>query len=462
MEILEKLTPAEIKTLRSWLSIDAFNSQQELGQLFDTLTEYLHELHIIPSREQLHETLFRGQPFDDQRLRLLCSYLVKKIENYWVWCEFQARPADHAALLLSAYRRRRLPRHFSKTLRSRRQQLETQPLRHAEHYWAQYQLEQEHYLWESSAGRTREHNLQALDDALLGALLGMKLRQACLAIAHQAVYNTQYSIGLIEPLLEEAAKPQYDQMPAVAVYRDGFLVLSHPERHDYFQNFKQGLFSHIAHFPKSEMRDLFLLAINFCIRQINANRPDYQVEALDLYKKGLETELLLENGQLSRFAYNNIVGIALRTEELTWVEGFVATYRHRLSADHRDTTYYLSAARIAFARGHYPDALRHLQRADYDDLINNMVAKTLQLKIYYELREFGLLDSHLRTMRTYLRRSRQMSYHQRNYDNIIRYTLKLINLPPYDKTGRAALRQEINATEPLTEKEWLLEKLESK
>jgi len=105
--------------------------------------------------------------------------------------------------------------------------------------------------------------------------------------------------------------------------------------------------------------------------------------------------------------------------------------------------------------------LGHLQSADYRDFINNMVAKTLQLKVYYELGEYDLLESHLRNMRTFLRRKRKMSYHQQNYRNIVQLTQRLIALPPMDKAAQKRLRADLLATEPLTERHWLLEKLEA-
>lgn len=458
-ELIESLNPSEAKTLSGWLKVDGFNSRPELAVLLEYWVEQTKYLGIEPDRERLFASIFPKEPYNDQKFRLYCSYLLKKIETWLVWKEIQQAPGSDTAYLLAAYRKRGLARHFGHTQRNRIQALDSQPARHAEYYWTRYCMEQEAYLWESAEGRTRAHNLQALDDALVTAFLGIKLRQACWTLAHQAVYNAQYKLALIDPVLEEASKPIYDTYPAVAVYREGLKVLAHPQRDDYFSAFKQCLLDNFDAFPMFEMRDLLLLGINFCIRQININRVAFLAEALDLYKKGLETGLLLDKGHLSRFAFNNIVGIALRTEELAWVEEFVAVYRTKLEPAYSESTYYLNAARISFARKRYDEALRQLQRADYDDLINNMVAKTLQLKIYYELGEYDLLDSHLRTMQTYIRRRRTISYHQLNYTNIIRYTQKLLNLSPFDKNAQLALREEISATEPLTEKEWLLKHL---
>ena len=88
-----------------------------------------------------------------------------------------------------------------------------------------------------------------------------------------------------------------------------------------------------------------------------------------------------------------------------------------------------------------------------------MVAKTLQLKIYYELQEFSLLDAHLKSVGTFLGRKEKMSYHQHNYYNIVRMTKGLLALPPNDKKAAEQLRKRMQKTEPLTERDWLLMKL---
>ena len=70
-------------------------------------------------------------------------------------------------------------------------------------------------------------------------------------------------------------------------------------------------------------------------------------------------------------------------------------HRPRLERSWRDATASLNLARVAYARKDYATALGHLQRSDYKDTINNLTAKTLQMKIYYETDEHDLLATPL-------------------------------------------------------------------
>ena len=86
----------------------------------------------------------------------------------------------------------------------------------------------------------------------------------------------------------------------------------------------------------------------------------------------------------------------------------------------------------------------------------------MQLKIYYELQEFDVLESFLNSFRTYVNRKKQSgdlrSYHQENYLNIIRLTQKLLTYNPFDKKEKAKLKDEIEKTK-VTERKWLLDQL---
>lgn len=89
----------------------------------------------------------------------------------------------------------------------------------------------------------------------------------------------------------------------------------------------------------------------------------------------------------------------------------------------------------------------------------NLAAKTILLKIYFETEEYDLLDAHLEAMKNYIRRKKVIGYHRKNYQNLIRFTKKLVAFNPFDKEEIQKLRQEIEGVDILTERGWLLGRL---
>lgn len=457
-ELLNAFSTTEIRRFRRFLESPYFNKRADLIALFDVLLQ-LRTKEIIPKQTEIWDMIFPNNPFNSQEMRLLLSYFLKVQEQFLVVEKMMGNDLEKHALLLSAYREKNLNRHFQKALNQSEKKLAKQTFRHPEFHFANFKLEQEKLLFQAKSGRTRALNVQNLEDNLDHAFLSMKLRQACTSLSHQAVFNTQYRITLMEEILEKAQQPHFIKIPAISVYYHCYLALFDTSDEAHFQNFKQVLFKNTGRFPKEEMRSLYLLVINFCIKKINANQHAYLKEALDLYKKGLEEEILLEDQKLSRFSYQNMVGISLRLGDFSWTDWFIETYKNHLDVSYREVTYSLSSARLEFERKNFAKALSQLQTADYNDLINSMVAKVLLLKIYYETNEIDLLFSHLKTMKMFIRRNKKMGYHYENWSNIIRYTQRLMELNFFDKKAVQELRDLIEQEEVLTEKRWLLKQL---
>jgi len=102
-----------------------------------------------------------------------------------------------------------------------------------------------------------------------------------------------------------------------------------------------------------------------------------------------------------------------------------------------------------------------LQKVDFDDVLNNLDARRMLLRIYYELGEFEALHSLLDSFKTYISRQKDVGYHKDNYLNLIRFVKKMIRYDLSDPKTRSALVDEIKNTPAFTEQSWLLKQLES-
>lgn len=457
--LVAKLPAKDRRKARYFLQSPYFNQREDVIRLFDHLEERLHILKLEIEKQAVFSAVYPGETFSDQKMRLVQSYLLKLMEEWLSLEEWRSTPLPQLALLPAAYRKRELHKHGAKALRQASDQLGKNPWRNETYYRTAFALETEQYQRSLAAGRSQSLNLQSLENRLHIATLSARLRQACFTLAHSAIFQADYHIPMLDALLKEAQMPQYAGIPAVSLYFLCHQALYLPPDEQRFAAFHHALVVHFEQFPPEEMRDLILLAINYCIRQINDNRDAYLAEALHLYKKGLESELLLEGGRISRFTYNNATGIALRLKDWAWADWLVHAYRDKLDPAHRDATYCLNAARLHYAQQHYREALLLLQKADYKDIIHNLTARTLQLKIYFELQEYDLLDAHVKNMYTYLRRNKQIGYHQRNYLNIAKWTQRIMTANLNDPLEKEKIRRGIEQEEPLTEKHWLLQQL---
>ena len=449
--LLFTLTKRELRHGRQFLALDAVNRRADVRALYAALVDCVDNGEV-PERKAIFTRVFPATPYDDQTFRLVQSYLYKCLERYLVWLECERDRDVTDPLLLRAYRRRRLDGHLQRTLKRQVRADQKRPVANAETLIARHLRERERATLLAHEGRARELNLQEVENTLDRAFWAYKLRQACFTRSHESVFDVRYEPRHLESILTAAAT---DETPAVATYYACYTALFGAPSDAAFRRFRSLLQAHAARFPAAEARSLYLLALNYCIRRINANDTPYLREAFTLYAAGIETGALLEHGRLSRFTFNNAVGIAIRLGELDWTTHFLDTQAEALEPDYQRATVAFNRARLTFARRDYAAALDHLQATESKDPIHAMNARILRLKIYYETDDRYLFDHQLKTTRQFVRRHAR-SYHHALWRNILQYLKKLYALNPYDRAARIALREQVAAEPVLMEREWLL------
>jgi hypothetical protein len=461
IEALQTLTRSEWLHWLDFVRSPFFNKKEHLILLAEYGFQCFEKKQDFTRKDAFNTTFPALEVFDDGKIRLAASRLLSLLEKFWVVTDAVDMDASIRLQIPRVYRRRGLSRHFSKTLREAKADCNKQLLRNAAHYDNLLMLENELYEENAVGKRTETFNLQEISDLMDASFVAKKLRHACFSLSHQAVFKVDYQTGLLQQVLDFVEKStELKQLPAIALYFHcyRFLTLSNGEQD--FRVFRAILSKEEQSFPEVEIRSLYRLALNFCIKKINASDSTFYQETMILYKAVLDKDFLLENGFLSRFSYNNIVVLALKVNELAWAEQFIHQYKPKVERAHREALFALNLARIEYLRKNYKAALLHLQNADYKDLIHNLSAKTLQMKIFFELEEIDLLEAYLNSMEKFIRRHVGLTYHRDSFTHFIRLTRQILQTPKEDVVARKLLKKNIIEISGLSEKDWLLERLE--
>jgi hypothetical protein len=459
-QLLKSLSPVELRAFDRFLQSPYFNLRADVYQLFKALYPNLKARRPLPDRMAVFQNAFPGKLFSSSEMRQLMTYLVKLFGQYAQTAQLALEP-DLANLLgIKALHRLNLEKEGAKAIEVAFDALESRPLRSAEYHNHQYQL-----LYEQARQRRKEPEenaryLRQLTEKLYISMAATRLRQACLMLSEKAVYKMESDNRFMPEFFQWAESGEHLKIPAISAYYYACKLLL-TEEESWFQHLKTTIFQHSDGFPPQEMHDLYVVAINYCVRQLNTGKEQYFQETYELYKAGLEAKTLLHKGVLSPMTYYNIVISGLKVNAFDWVAWFIPQYKNSLERPHRDSAYSFNMARLYFARRDYGEALVLLQKANYRDLLTNLSAKTMALKIYFEQGEYEVLLSHLDAMTHYLRRNRIIGYHQENYLNLIKATKRLIALPKAKGTAHERLREQIESTNPLTERAWLLAMLAS-
>lgn len=454
ISILSNLSPIERRSLGKFLRSPYFNKREDLINLFEYLSAQIEGEKEL-SKESIFKAVFPTKKFNDTNLRLLMSYLVKLVERFLVIESVDRDPAFQKKELMIDFRKRGLQKLYQKARKQVSEINDASQLRHSSYYETRYEVLMESFHDDAVQQLKENFPLQEFADQLDITFIIKKLQQTCLLLNQRSVVKTEVEIGMLDEVLQHIKeKNELLLIPTVAIYYYGYLTLSDQAKKSHFLEFKKLVLKNPEKFLSEQLQELHLLAINYCIRKLNGGDHSFFVELLDLYKEGLRTETLLQGKRLSRFTYHNIVATAIKSDELDWASDFVIDYKPLLDKKFRESSFSYNLARLSYSKGDYETAMPLLQKANYRDVLLNIAAKTLALKIYYETDELEVLQSHIEAMKSYIRRKRVIGYHKTNYLNILQLTQKLVQLNIFDRAAKKRFLESVETMEPLTEKEW--------
>ncbi len=460
--ILRSCTKKEYRELRKWLDSPMHNQRPDVVLLFNYLLESNHLYNDDSLKKKVaYRWVFGKEKFDDAKLRQTMFFTTKCVENYLIYQELHLDEVRAHTALANVYRKRKLSKLFQKNMRLTQKLQQNQHYRNGDFLHNEYQIRQADYRYLSGQKRTVPLNLQEMSNALDSTYLADKLRQSCLMLAHQSVFTTEYEIGMLDEVLQYVETKNFLKIPAIAIYYYSYKAITEQEDETYFRHLRHEIIENGHFFPKSEIRDIYLLAINYCIRRINEGKDEYIRESFELYRTGLEQKILLDEGILSRHTFTNVVTNGTMLKEFEWTENFITEYKSYLENQYRDNNVHYSLARLHFEKGDYETSMKLFSQMEYDDIFMNLNAKVMQFKMFYEQEELDVLESLLESMRNYLVRKKVIGYHKSNYKNIIRFTKKLLKINPYSQVQRGKLLNEIEEANPLTERKWLLKQLKN-
>lgn len=458
IQLFQTLNTQELEGFYKWLKSPLHNSDEKLIELFNYISSRRTITATTVAKKRTFKAIYPNEEYDDLKLRRLMSKGCQAIEKFVAFWMLKKDDFLQKKYWIDYLKDRQCVKLAQQQLAQQQQRLPANPLRNHSYYYQAYQLEQAHFEQAALQSRMQTTNLQTIFDHFSTAFVVENLRYACVAVSHENLYKTSYSIPLLNSILELVEQGVYDEVPTIQMYYHAYQALTQTENVQHFEQLTAGLTAYQHLLPLKESGDLYMLAINYCIKHINSSESErFMQQGFALYKQGLEAGIFIENGVLSRFTYKNVVTLGLRLGKYDWIEHCIPTYAPYLEERYRANYEHYLQSKLYFAKGDYDQAMQRLIQVEYQDLFLNLDAKTMLMKIYYETQSFDALEAFFHSFTIYLQRKSILVHHQKNYLNIIRLTKKLLEFIPYDKNYKRNLIEQIQETHPLTERQWLLQ-----
>ncbi|MCB0639960.1 MAG: hypothetical protein KDC54_25235 [Lewinella sp.] len=461
-DLLATCRQSELPELMAFVRSPFWNTAPEQVALFELLLPHWPAF-TGPSlnKAALYQTIYPGQTYHDKTLRYLFSQASRLVEGFLRQVHYQKDSARQRLDLLRILSERGLEKAYR---HHQRRYEEEQP---AEADWGvtdylqayrRAEVEEQHF------GRQR---LRQFDTRLEEAALALdryyylqRLIYACGMLDRETIFQGKYTAHLPESWLAHLAQSPHRHDPLIALYYRMLMMLRHEEDTHYFELLRDQLLEEKGLGDSESQRNVYLGAINYCLRKIRQGPSSFVAEALALYQLGIERGILLEKGELSPWTFTNVVKLALRLHQYEWIEDFMARFSGHLPAAFRNNALHYNRAELFYYTRRYDEAQAALNQVVYSDLNYYLGARVMLAKIYYEEREEEVLLSHLAAFSIFLKRNKEISADLKHtYLNFCDMLYQLLRDRPKVLN---TLEERIRQTHLLTDRQWLLEQLAQK
>ncbi len=427
INLISMLSDEERRKLRKWIKSDFVNKNEDIIAFFEFIDTRSSLTMRTVSKEKAHDYLYPNTPYHDLRIRHLLWMTTEIVENFIIYNSVAQQPSLKMQLLAQYYTKNELYKFAHNSVEEGIAIMEKIKLRNASYHLQQYQIQALHFQINSKNNRSKEFNLQDVIDHVTLFSIIETLKYACIIQSLQKISELKIENHLLEATLTLVENPVFLEDIAVRIYYNIYLVIR-DENEAAFNAFIKDVKENENYFTTHDLKDLYLLAINFCVKKSNQNLQEYTQQAFELYIYAIDKGYLLEHREISRFSFTNVVTLGIKLKEFSKTENFIKQYADFIAEEYRQNTVDFNSAKVFFSKEQPQKALKILLTNEFKDMLWNLNAKYMVIKILFEMKDLVLFANHLKAYKNYVKRKTNIGYHQTYFINVVNALTTLMDV----------------------------------
>lgn len=472
VETLSRFRSAELGRFQKFVQSPFFNDgsyARDVTALWEYLRPFAPDFTAPgPNVEDAYTFIYAGKVFVNGKVEVLMSKLHQLAKQFAAQITDAIFNTPENLRLAEFFLNRDLPNRAAPILEKMRTEQSKKPIRDA-NFWAQeFLIEwQTHRL---DTLRQNNHDHESLNEAIRALhhgylVLALELLNTLFFSRRKSNVEDTFAELIAKGIPASLAITDLEHEPVLRLLNTGFEFARFPEKHDQhsIEQVLNELQQHAGSLPRNVSRTLFAYLRNHCTWRYNHGETDYAQVLMTLFKSGLDTGLLLEQGnQIQAATLLNLVQTGLVCREYDWVKQALDRCKDNIIGVPNPVEFFnYNLANYHYHLKEYDIAL-DLLRDSSDNLFSGLMARKLELKIYYET-DSDLLDSKMDNFKLFIFRQGKKNLAENVYQMNNAFIDMLRRMVASGMSGNKVraekLRKQLDETPAVAERIWLQEQL---
>ncbi|MEO1415570.1 MAG: hypothetical protein AAFW00_09840 [Bacteroidota bacterium] len=463
-QYLSLLSAEEKKQIPEWMRL-ILGIQQQHSQ---KLCLFLLQQPEAPTQETAWKYLYPDQPFRPVRLRHLSEKVTQLLTQYLQWRQFQRRTSLQDECLLAELHHRHASELFKLAQRKQARQIPDPTAWDHEVSRAQYQkawIIESHYENHQPQASNLSHLVELYAHDQLWEYVWLQIALANAARKRQKVSSK--ALDHIDPAdWERQARAM--QSSLMDLHLDILSVLR--GTHVLDDALIEGFWMQQDAMSPATAAQLTKVLVNLLRQNYGQTRdPLIGRQWANFMQRGIESQHLLEEGQLSPVLLKNLVTILLILDDAETARAVVTNYLSLVPAEEQEDVGIFNHANIDFHTGAYGEVIRSLRerRYGFSDIFYTLNARMLFLQAHYEQGEGNREESYdwflgeIHNFRRFVRAQKSIAApHKERYKRFLSGLRSLLRTENH--TQLQELHDQLLEQRQVSGLSWLLQKIKEK
>ncbi len=463
IKILQSLEPGEFKRLKRALSSPYFATNPRLLALYDYLKKYYPEFDESKlQKEKLYKKLYPDNDFNESVLRVLVREFSSVVEDFLIMERLKKNKYERKKLLVSEYGKRNLYDLFKKGTVELLSDLNDDHIRDTEYFKGYVELYQDYCFHPmTNNNNVSDDSIEHLAESLDSYFVMAKYRLTQILRNRNSIIKQKVGYRYFD-MIEKSSFGLVHENKIIELYR---LVNKLHDTNDrkVFVSFEKMFFPVINRIRNMDLRVIYYLGLNYCIRQFNMGKVEYLQDQFDWYNIGIDNKLLVEDEKMSHVTFNNIVTVACYLNEFEWAFNFIEQNKKFLGKEIKDDAINYTKSVICVYQYKFEDAYSLLSNHSYKSELQ-LSKRSLTIRAVFELFRqdssyYTSLQSQIESSKKFISRNKMFSERRIQANNNYFKIVEKLSKKMWENERKRAIRNwlaiELEKEKNIVSKKWL-------